>query len=360
MSNSITDAENEPKGKEECRLCGKTTQLKRSHVIPKFVTQWIKDSSATGYLRTNQNPNRRAQDGVKRKWLCSVCEQVLSPVEGEFRKHVFGPIAERHAVEFSYGPWLQKFCVSISWRVLHYFLDKDAFADYPVNHRALLDDAEYAWRGYLLDAARGIQQFPQHIWIVPSVRSQDLNVANNINVHISRQINIDVVKGEQRIMTYAKLPHLIIIGVIHDEAPGDWGGTEVLPEGGIMTSSGQQVPRPLFNFINEKAKHANESAKSMSEKQRARVSQDFMTDPSRTLTSGTVRALGLDAGIREDMTDANEGESGIGLVANPDKGELELFLFVDGKLAHHLALDREQAQGMRNSIDDFLSRSSEA
>lgn len=34
-----------------CKLCGSNGELKLSHFIPKFVGKWVKETSATGYVR---------------------------------------------------------------------------------------------------------------------------------------------------------------------------------------------------------------------------------------------------------------------------------------------------------------------
>ncbi len=60
-----------------CRLCKIEAELKLSHFIPKFVGKWVKETSATGYIRFNHSINKRAQDIVKDYWLCGVCEQLF-------------------------------------------------------------------------------------------------------------------------------------------------------------------------------------------------------------------------------------------------------------------------------------------
>src|SRR3989338_3970148 len=49
-----------------------------AHFIPKFVFDWIKKTSATGYLRQAININKRLQDGAKEKFLCLECENKFS------------------------------------------------------------------------------------------------------------------------------------------------------------------------------------------------------------------------------------------------------------------------------------------
>lgn len=64
-----------------CRLCNKEGILINSHIIPKFIFKWHKKSSATGYLRTNLDPNKREQDGIKMRLLCNNCEALFNEWE---------------------------------------------------------------------------------------------------------------------------------------------------------------------------------------------------------------------------------------------------------------------------------------
>jgi hypothetical protein len=106
-----------------CRLCGATTELQESHILPGFVFRWMKETSATGYLRFGQQPNLRVQDGVKLHLLCRHCEQRFNSWETEFANQIFHPMTQGKAVRASYGPWLLLFCASVSWRVLVYHID---------------------------------------------------------------------------------------------------------------------------------------------------------------------------------------------------------------------------------------------
>lgn len=65
-------------------------------------------------------PNQRAQDGIKRHWLCSPCETVLSRSERSFATQFFHPYLEASDKRFHYGAWLIHFCTSSSWRVLRF------------------------------------------------------------------------------------------------------------------------------------------------------------------------------------------------------------------------------------------------
>jgi hypothetical protein len=44
--------------RSKCNFCGKDTQLQLSHIIPKFVSRWAKDTSP-GFFRNTKNHNVR-------------------------------------------------------------------------------------------------------------------------------------------------------------------------------------------------------------------------------------------------------------------------------------------------------------
>jgi hypothetical protein len=91
-----------------CALCDQENAvLKESHSIPKFVYQWIKDTSATPYLRSSDNVNARKQDGPKEYLLCGECEGDLSAMETELAETLFKKIANyrsRHRKSSSRTP----------------------------------------------------------------------------------------------------------------------------------------------------------------------------------------------------------------------------------------------------------------
>src|SRR5712675_772123 len=96
---------------QPCRLCGESRHLQESHVIPAFVYRWLKETSATGYLRFGQTPNKRVQDGCKERWLCADCEQRLGVWEAQFATKVFYPLSQDGGGQICYREWMMKFCI---------------------------------------------------------------------------------------------------------------------------------------------------------------------------------------------------------------------------------------------------------
>jgi hypothetical protein len=105
-----------------CALCREKAELRQSHIVPAFVYRWLKETSVTGYLRAGQNPRRRVQDGLKRHLLCARCEARFSAWETAFATKIFHPYIADHKLTARYGDWMLKFCVSLSWRALKFFL----------------------------------------------------------------------------------------------------------------------------------------------------------------------------------------------------------------------------------------------
>jgi len=73
----------------KCALCNKESDLRVSHIIPRFVSVWLKQTSATGFLRGTKNPEKRMQDLPKLPFLCGDCKQNFSKLENYFAKNIF-------------------------------------------------------------------------------------------------------------------------------------------------------------------------------------------------------------------------------------------------------------------------------
>ena len=136
-----------------CKLCRDNTTLKESHIIPKSIYKWLKDTSATGYMRNLTNPNVRTQDGIKMYLLCENCEQRFSVYEKWFKEKVFLPLNERETgvcnpLIFDYDDKLFYFINSVWWRTIHFFangkeLQNSKYCD-------LIRDCEKELRDFLL------------------------------------------------------------------------------------------------------------------------------------------------------------------------------------------------------------------
>jgi len=146
-----------------CALCRQERELRCSHIIPKFVYTWLKESSGTGFLRFSPNPNQRTQDGLKKDFLCGDCEVLLSKFETEFANNIFYPLHKNEQLRLSDGPWFRykswcmKFAVSVSWRCLM-VAREFGLKHFSETQRLLTDQALETWRGFIL----GKPKIPVH------------------------------------------------------------------------------------------------------------------------------------------------------------------------------------------------------
>ena len=278
-----------------CHLCGTCSELQNSHVLPAFVYRWLRKSSPTGHIRFGTNANLRTQDGVKQHWFCSSCESCLSEYENIFANNFFYPCIEHDGLpENKYGPWLLKFCVSISWRVLHFIREIDSLDDYSEEKLKLLAAAESTWKEYLLDHQPHPSQFYQHLWLpVTPVLVTD-GVAPNINRHILRHTEMDLVSTDEELLVYAKLPRFYIFGVVQYQRTSDWQGTKINANQGLIPHN-QQVPSGIPKYVNSRAYRAKELLNSISDNQKKKVNKaNALTDMRAWLESDTIKAIGYD------------------------------------------------------------------
>jgi len=213
-----------------CRLCKKVTNLQVSHIIPKFVFDWMK-RTGSAYLRESGNPNLRAQDGRKYDLLCTECEQRFSDSEKWFSENIFVPYVEQGAVSFSYDQSLFYFLVSILWRAL-----QDDWGEIGPDHpfQSCLELAEYEWRSYLLGGSLPLTYNDVHLFLTDIGIQNESQPVVNFNRYFTRSIDHTVAKGATGCVVYAKFARFIIIGGIAGLNPDNFVGTKVYPLGSTL------------------------------------------------------------------------------------------------------------------------------
>jgi hypothetical protein len=280
----------------ECRLCLKLTELQHSHIIPKFVVKWLKDSSP-GYIRTNNDPNRRIQDGYKEYFLCRDCEQLFSKWEDVFFKRIFSPLHSTppSIASISYTPWFLKFAVSIAWRVLLYRINLGI--PYLTDEQLIMaEQAKKVWRKFLLGGLQDLGEFTQHLLPLDVVQSNYIfNNSPFINRYILSTIDLDVVSWKPTpTVAYAKLGRLLFFGVIQDEHGNIFKGTKIQNKGILKQPTVYEVSSLILNHIGERANRTGAAASSMSLKQQSKIEQMVKDNIEKVETSEYLRGLKYD------------------------------------------------------------------
>ncbi len=193
-----------------CALCQEIRPLRLSHIIPAFVFRWLRDTSGGGYLRFGANPNKRTQDGFKIDLLCDDCEQNLNKWETLFANRIFFPYMLDANQKFNYNDYLARFCVSVSWRLLQYFMQDIGYNSIIKEFKDDIDTASGQWRNFLLSKSPHPGRFEQHLLPVDAIESANgLNPPTNINRYLMRSVEIDMVKSNHSLMTYVKMGRFI-------------------------------------------------------------------------------------------------------------------------------------------------------
>ncbi len=133
-----------------CKLCRDSDDIRVSHVLPRFLGKYLKETSATGFLTAIDQNGRptRSQDLYKRKLLCGRCESILNEVETFFANMVFHPFKKGELKTIPVDDRFARFAVSVSLRVLWIM----RLVEHPLVERweVELGELETEWRSFLL------------------------------------------------------------------------------------------------------------------------------------------------------------------------------------------------------------------
>jgi len=292
----------------KCHLCNKNRELRESHIIPSFVFKWLKTSSGTGHLRFGGAPNLRSQDGYKTYFLCDICERLFNSWETEFANSIFHPLNEGSANKFNYGPWMLKFAVSVSWRVLTYFIKELDLSHFPPNLQEKVKIALSYWKEFLLGETPHPSKFEQHMLPLDRIdRFTYSDMPPNINRYIFRTVDIDTVhSGEEVAYVYIKMGRILLVGFIEVPHPRDWKGTKLHVKSGILGSKHYILPSGFGDYFINKAKRLIAIQKSMSERQKNRINETYRKDLDRAGRSETIEAMDYDVILFGDSAFTNE------------------------------------------------------
>lgn len=283
-----------------CRLCLRHKKLRRSHIVPAFVFRWLRNTSATGFLRFGLVPNRREQDGWKVHLLCGECEARLSGLERRFRSELFDSITQGSKPAHDHGRDSVRAVASILWRALVYFLDDAAL--HPELHRnqllpkqrALIPDALECWRRYAVGKS---QTLGQHvIQLVPlGVLSayENLAVHPNFNYWSRRTVEIDIGSNDKAAFIFVKMGPIVTLGFIQDVTGIQWQGTLLNPAGGAVGGT-MAIPETVLNYFFARAENATLNHLRLSAAQKARVVESLRQNPARSAVSDTIQTMNRD------------------------------------------------------------------
>jgi hypothetical protein len=278
-----------------CRLCTQETELVESHIIPSFVYGWLKESSVTGHLRFGETVNKRVQDGMKTYFLCRNCDNLFGVWENKFAREIFVPLHKDRTMN-TYGPWLLKFSVSISWRILTYFKESLDLNHFSEDLLRSVDDALCIWREFLLDKKPNPDKYEQHIIPFRGFIADrgDPELPNNFNRYAARSVDMDVACSKTQAFVYAKMCRIILIGFIEMNHKEQWRDTRIHVKHGILEKQRYKIPVNIRNFIYNRARKMQRTSGTMSSRQWDKISRDYESNADKIPDSEMFKAITQD------------------------------------------------------------------
>jgi hypothetical protein len=260
----------------KCQLCTNITELRNSHIIPKFVFDWLRETSP-GQIRVAHTPNQRIQDGLKVYLLCDDCEGLFSKWEKPFQETIFSPL---HALDFDepvqihYKEWAVKYAVSVTWRVLSFYKINNELGHLSEKQRNLADEALNTWRSFLRGQVPNTGIFEQHIIPISMVAEHNMpGMSHYLNRYFLRTVDMDVACSSYSAFVYVKMGRLILFGLIQEPHPKVWLGTKLHIRKGIIGGKRFILPTGIDEYINYKASKLEGANNRLSRRQQEKVRQ---------------------------------------------------------------------------------------
>lgn len=271
----------------KCNLCGKQANLQNSHIIPRFVFRWLKKTAATPFLRNSENVNTRVQD-YHEKLLCEDCELQFSDYESKFASNVFYPFINGESNSFAYDEWLQRFIISISWRLI--VSERTDLSRLDSVHAEAIREAKDIWADILKGNLRlSSDVYTHYIFFLDDLAdaSQPDEIPDNWEFYIERGIDATPVHGPGTTAIYFKLPLLLFFSCIQPPSDPQLADLEVDRNGEIGPP--QELGPDWGTFLIDRAERV--SNRSVSDSEQEKIKQRILENPEEALKSESFEAF---------------------------------------------------------------------
>lgn len=273
-----------------CGLCRQERPLLESHLIPKFVFKWLKETGSA-YMRNPSNPNVRLQDGIKERLLCLECEQKISLTEKWFAENIFYNFLAGTNFVFPYNEELGKFVVSILWRIA--VVSEHSFSSAVLQQH--LATASEEWRKYLDEKIHPTTYNEFHFLLLPDGWG-GYQPHKYVSRYFNRDVDGHIIELEGECWVYVKFARFMFFGRIAGEIPS-FRNTEVhLGHGSTLL--GQYIDRSeITEYLLRRSEAIYKYARSAISKNQQNVIHDYLR---RNIDR--IQAIDLGKRLKEDST----------------------------------------------------------
>ena len=254
-----------------CQLCQQNKELRKSHIIPKFVGEWIKETSVTGKMRAANNPNLRIQDSNRGELLCGECEQLFSVYEKYFSETFFRPFLNTRSPIIQYDEKLRKFVVSFLWRVL---VASDAKWKNK-KHELAAQHTKQIWRDYLYNNVNlDSPQYLLMLKLVPDAKMVEGPLALDLNWYFFSTADITIAQNDEDALVYAKIPGFSFFASIYRHHLSFFQNCQIMNQG-TFDFNAQNVDSDIFRFLLNRANLMFSQIQSLSDSQLSKIESDY-------------------------------------------------------------------------------------
>lgn len=258
-----------------CALCGLEKPLMKSHIIPRFVTDYLKKTSFKNMKFRNPmaNPNHALQDGDKTPLLCHDCEELFSKYEKHFKEGIFDIFhLKGFNIPIQYTSKDYYFIASLLWRTL--YLDN---REWEKEQKLKFDlkiflDAEIAMHRFLKGEISSITNMRFEIFLFDEIKQATEDIVE-LSPHSSiRRSSFGYsFYADETYSVFVNMAGIIAVAIIKDtNGQESWVNCEVKNEFGSITPP-QKVRSCVFGIIFEHIKETESNF--MSEEQQKKVAE---------------------------------------------------------------------------------------
>jgi hypothetical protein len=281
--------------KGTCALTFKETELRHSHIYPKFIIEWMK-LTGSKYTRGYTAPNKRLQDGYKVYLLSEEAEQLFSKREKWFSENIFHNYLNNVFAELNYDENLFYFAISFLWRILILELRQSNIEEF--KFYSLMKETEFQWRNFLY---RGYypKNFDRiHLILMDSPIDHTMP-SGNVDFFLTRSLDGTTAFNERfnKCSIFAKFSKFIFWAFLTEDETG-MKGTKINPIKGIMKFPQKFDNGDVTSFFSHRIQ-LYDKMEYPSENQQEKIAQEILNNREHYSKSELLDSMEFDYYMKE-------------------------------------------------------------
>lgn len=213
-----------------CIWCGTATA--RNHIVPRAILRTVEQVRGAQGLRWAAIPNRQVQDLRWNRVLCSPCDNLFSESEAAFIDNLYRPLLQGSSDPFVYGPWLERFAVSIAWKCLNHQLQRLILTD---DQLAACTQALQTWQAFLRNESVERGNHQHHILLSEFIPESAYGEERSLVMR--HAFDCHVYSDDDAVFVLTLFPGCILLSSIFPAEFVEWSGTLIGESGQLETQS---------------------------------------------------------------------------------------------------------------------------